>query len=265
MLSAFPLDIEWLKVSLGSISSGTPTKGNFAIVSSFLPEIEIWNLDLTEAIQPDVLLGGEVTQSSKKVKKFSNKAKKYRPGSHTDAVTSLSLNHSNLGVLASASIDTTLKIWDISKEACVHTSAHHKAGLKKVEWSSVDVSVLFTASADGSIAVLDSRFPNDQIVHVVGEGQEVESACWNVNNQSQIAYVTSTGYLNLFDVRKNNQLLASQKAHTAKANDVRISTRNLCFTCSEDQTVRVWSLHDLSEPLAAKNPKCVRLTLCRAY
>lgn len=37
MLSAFPLDIEWLKVSLGSINSGSPSKGNYAIVSSFLP------------------------------------------------------------------------------------------------------------------------------------------------------------------------------------------------------------------------------------
>lgn len=132
MLSAFPLDIEWLKVNLGSINSNAPTKGNYAIVSSFLPDIEIWNLDLTEAIQPDVILGGEMQQTSKKPKKFTNKAKKYRPGSHTDAVTSLSLNHSNLSVLASGSIDTTVKIWDISKESCVHTSGHHKGGVKKV-------------------------------------------------------------------------------------------------------------------------------------
>jgi periodic tryptophan protein 1 len=115
MLSAFPLDISWLKVNLGSINSNEPTKGNYAIVSSFLPEIEIWNLDLTEAIQPDALLGGEIQQTSKKPKKFTNKAKKYRAGSHTDSVTSLSLNHSNLSVLASGSIDTTVKIWDISK------------------------------------------------------------------------------------------------------------------------------------------------------
>jgi hypothetical protein len=37
MLSAFPLDIEWLKVNLGSINSNEPSKGNYAIVASFLP------------------------------------------------------------------------------------------------------------------------------------------------------------------------------------------------------------------------------------
>lgn len=115
MLSAFPLDIEWLKVSLGSINSNTPTKGNYAIVSSFLPEIEIWNLDLTEAIQPDLILGGEQVSNKKKPKKFTNAAKKFKPGSHTDAITTLSLNHSNLSVLASGSVDTTVKVWDLSK------------------------------------------------------------------------------------------------------------------------------------------------------
>ena len=63
--------------------------------------------------------------SSKKPKKFSNKPKKYKAGSHTDSVTSISLNFSNLGVLASGSIDKSMKIWDISKEICVHTSEHH--------------------------------------------------------------------------------------------------------------------------------------------
>lgn len=37
MLSAFPLDIQWLRVNLASINSNQPEKGNYAIVASFLP------------------------------------------------------------------------------------------------------------------------------------------------------------------------------------------------------------------------------------
>jgi periodic tryptophan protein 1 len=33
--------------------------GNLAIVSSFLPEIEIWDLDVNNAIEPLLILGGE--------------------------------------------------------------------------------------------------------------------------------------------------------------------------------------------------------------
>ena len=58
MLSAFPLSICWLNTSLESLSQAKHEKGNFAIVSSFLPEIEIWNLDVTEAVEPDLVLGG---------------------------------------------------------------------------------------------------------------------------------------------------------------------------------------------------------------
>lgn len=33
----------------------------------------------------------------------------------------------------------------------------------------------------------------------------------------------------------------------------------MCFTCSEDEFVKVWSLNNLNEPLALKNPHCVFL------
>jgi periodic tryptophan protein 1 len=126
MLSAFPLSICWLNTSLESLSQAKHEKGNFAIVSSFLPEIEIWNLDVTEAVEPDLVLGGEITTNKKKPTNFKNKAKKWKEGSHTDAVLSLSLNSVNKSVLASGSADKFLKIWDLSKGRNVHSSKHHK-------------------------------------------------------------------------------------------------------------------------------------------
>lgn len=78
---------------------------------------------------------------------------------------SLSLNHANIGVLASGSADTTVKIWDISKQSNIYTSDHHNSKVKKVEWNALDVSILFTSSEDNTIAILDSRFPGDKIVH----------------------------------------------------------------------------------------------------
>ena len=68
-------------------------------------------------------------------------------------------------MLASGSADSTVKIWDISKQANIFTSDHHKNKVKKVEWSSVDVSVMFTCSDDKTFSILDSRYPNDRIFH----------------------------------------------------------------------------------------------------
>ena len=127
MLSSFPLSIEWLDVSLGSISSGHPEKGNLAIVSTFLPEIEIWNLDYIDTVEPELVLGGEAV-SKKKPKKFTNKAKKYKEGSHTDSVLSLSLNSGHKNILASGSADHSVKIWDLGQAKNIHTATHHRDG-----------------------------------------------------------------------------------------------------------------------------------------
>jgi hypothetical protein len=37
MLSAFPLSIKWLNVNLGSFQGNQAQKGNYAVVSTFLP------------------------------------------------------------------------------------------------------------------------------------------------------------------------------------------------------------------------------------
>lgn len=58
--------------------------------------------------------------------------------------------------------------------------------------------------------------------------------------------MTDHGNIHIFDVRKNNQALVSQKAHKSKANDIKIGRNNLCYTCSEDENIRVWDLNNLS-------------------
>lgn len=152
-----------------------------------------------------------------------------------------------------------MKIWDLSKEANIYTTSNEKGKIKKVEWSTLDVSVMFSCCEDQTISILDSRFPKDHIEHRFSKEESIESACWNVNSQPQIAYVTDKGNLHLFDVRMPDKILVSQKAHKGIATDVKIGQKNLCYTCSEDQTVKVWNLEDLTQPLASKNPKCVSL------
>ena len=41
-------------------------KGNYVAVGTFLPEIEIWNLDIIDVMQPAVVLGGHVKSASGK-------------------------------------------------------------------------------------------------------------------------------------------------------------------------------------------------------
>lgn len=74
ILSSYPLCMEWL-------SSHRGQKTNFVIVGTFLPEIEIWNLD-TEDCEPVYTLGGiEEGQGKKKKKKPLKTLGKKEPAS----------------------------------------------------------------------------------------------------------------------------------------------------------------------------------------
>ena len=128
-----PLPAYPLCFALGNVVAGydgcEATMGNYVAVGSFDPGIEIWNLDVMNALEPTVVLGGVdtseaeerwmrlpgATASGKKGKKRSNgplpqSDSNLREGSHTSAVMGLSWNAIHTQVLASGSADGTVKV-----------------------------------------------------------------------------------------------------------------------------------------------------------
>jgi periodic tryptophan protein 1 len=81
-------------------------------VGTFLPEIEIWNLD-SENCEPVAVLG-----DLKKSEDYKAKPTDVDIGTHTDAVMCLSLNPIQKEYLASASADMTVRIWDLDDLQC---------------------------------------------------------------------------------------------------------------------------------------------------
>ncbi|GAA0187229.1 chromatin/chromatin-binding, or -regulatory protein [Lithospermum erythrorhizon] len=116
ILPAFPLCTAWLDCPLKD-----GDKGNFIAVGSMDPAIEIWDLDVMDEVQPTTTLGGAV----EKKKKGKKKSVKYKEGSHTDAVLGLAWNKEYRNILASASADKLVKIWDVSTGKCNITMEHH--------------------------------------------------------------------------------------------------------------------------------------------
>ena len=97
ILGAYPLCLEWLHTWQGQ-------KTNHIIVGTFLPEIEIWNLD-SESCEPTAILGSIQKSEEAKAKKkklVTNFKKKNENiaapeqfediGTHTEAVMCLHLN-----------------------------------------------------------------------------------------------------------------------------------------------------------------------------
>jgi len=115
LLEAFPLAIEWLDFDPEDASK----PANFVAVGTMEPHVDIWDLDLVDTLEPVVSLGRRKRKKSKKKSRHSEEG-------HSDAVLDLSWNHLLRNVLASASADHSVILWDLTQPKPVHTLRHHK-------------------------------------------------------------------------------------------------------------------------------------------
>jgi periodic tryptophan protein 1 len=243
-LPAFPLTLAWTgyapytsieqgsssssSSSGGSGGSGNITSGNFVAVGTFEPGIEIWNLDVMEALTPVAILGGresmeeaEERQKKKKKKKKSKKGRSNKPllpslrnGSHKDAVLGLSWNQQQSHILASGSADNVVKIWDLQTCQCLASFNHHKDKVQAVQWHPLERTVLATGSYDGTVKVLDVRSPDN--VTAFPTSADIECLEWNPHNPASFAVSSEDGNVTLYDARQNSSALftlhASEKS-----------------------------------------------------
>lgn len=196
MLPNFPLCVEWLDFPpAGSSSTPATTKefGNYIAVGTMDPEIEIWSLDVIEGMYPDMVLGRPDKTTAHiptplgtgKKKKKKTKHRAISSQHHVDAVLSLSWNKTHRNLLASASADRTIKLWDLSRgvgegeEAGAIRSFDnvHRDKIQAVQWNDKEPTILLTGSYDRTVRTFDTRAPDSCLGSVVGA--DVEALRWD--------------------------------------------------------------------------------------
>lgn len=167
--------------------------GNYIAVGTFDPDIEIWSLDTVESVFPDAILGRpdktaahvpEPLGTGKKKKK-KTKSRNVSSAYHVDAVLSLSWNKAHRNLLASASADRTVKLWDLNRDPTGNAEENgalrsfdvHTDKVQAVQWNEKEPTVLLTGSYDRTVRTFDSRSPTAGVVAVVGS--DVEAVRWD--------------------------------------------------------------------------------------
>ena len=218
-LPAYPLCLAHGQVS----ASGTT--GNFCAVGTFLPGIEIWNLDVINALEPSCVLGGEnTTEVDETIKEqimrgalggsaqvdaaSMQPSNGLLPGSHKDAVIALSWNTIHKQVLASGSADCTVKLWDVTMagqqtegKCNASTFTHHSDKVQSVEWHPTESTLLATGSYDQTAALLDAR-SNGSDVKVVKLSSDCECIAWDPFHGEYLTLLSDDGTMTCWDVRK---------------------------------------------------------------
>ncbi len=257
MLPAIPLCVEWINIPVGRGAEGRSTNGNFVAVGTMSPEIEIWDLDVVDSMYPNAILGQETketadvngTTDGKKKKKKEKKKPKANDNYHVDAVLALAANRQHRNLLASASADKTVKLWDLNTAKCAKSYSMHKGKVCALDWHPEEATILLSGSYDRSTIATDMRAPNAKAPKWTVES-DVEKVRWNVHDPNFFYVTTETGTVHYFDARiipseeGVSKPVWTLQAHdgAVSAFDVNPAVPDFLVTGSDDKQVKLWNV-----------------------
>ncbi|CAK7214398.1 rRNA-processing protein [Sporothrix curviconia] len=254
MLPAIPLCVEWLDLPVGKPGVASDAAANFVAIGTMDPDIEIWDLDTVDCMYPNAILGqggkgnGDTDKKTKKKKK-KGKGKAANDQYHVDAVLSLAANRTHRNLLASASADKTVKLWDLNTATCAKSYTYHTDKVCSLAWHAVESTVLLSGSYDRTIVAADMRAPKATRPRW-GVESDVENIRWDPHDPNFFFVSTENGIVHYHDVRMAPTDPTLTKAvWTLQAHDESVSSFDVnphipgfMATGSGDRTVKLWNI-----------------------
>lgn len=250
MLPAIPLCVEWLDLPVAKAGVDKDATANFVAVGTMDPDIEVWDLDTVDCMYPNAILGqGGNPRDEEKKKKKKKKSKKANDEYHVDAVLSLAANRKHRNLLASASADKTVKLWDLNTAKCAKSYSYHTDKVCSLAWHSVESTVLLSGSYDRTVVAADMRAPEAKAPRW-GVESDVENVKWDPHDQNYFYVSTENGIIHYHDIRNAPPTpTASKPLWTLQAHDESLSSFDInahipgyMATGSTDKTVKLWNI-----------------------
>lgn len=256
MLPSIPLCVEWLDLPVAKGDVEKDATANFVAIGTMDPDIEVWDLDTVDCMYPNAILGQggnpqdeEKSSKQQKKKKKKNKAKKANDEYHVDAVLSLAANRKHRNLLASASADKTVKLWDLNTTKCAKSYSYHTDKVCSLAWHAAEPTVLLSGSYDRTVVAADMRAPEAKAPRW-GVESDVENVRWDPHDPNYFYVSTENGIIHYHDVRAAPPTPAASKpVWTLQAHDESLSAFDLnahvpgfMATGSTDKTVKLWNI-----------------------
>ena len=166
-----------------------------------------------------------------------------------DAVLSLAANRKHRNLLASASADKTVKLWDLNTTKCAKSYSYHTDKVCSLAWHAAEPTVLLSGSYDRTVVAADMRAPEAKAPRW-GVESDVENVRWDPHDPNYFYVSTENGIIHYHDVRAAPPTPAASKpVWTLQAHDESLSAFDLnahvpgfMATGSTDKTVKLWNI-----------------------
>lgn len=227
ILSSYPICMEWIGADYTAVDDNNKvSKGNFSIIGTFLPEIEIWDIDEKDPVEPYALLG--------------------KNGSgHKDAVTSLSINDYRNNILLSGSADSLIKIWDLNQNKAIISYSFNNSDILSAKWVPYNESLLLMSYKEGETIYLDAR--DKSPISRSTLGCDLEGICYNYNGNSQTAFLAcENGNIVEADLSNNFKIISETIAHSKNVTSISSHSKlpGYLITTSLDGYLKLWDCNN---------------------
>jgi len=198
-VTAFPLTSAWL------------TDGSMALLAlgTMLPFIELWPLDVLDAVEPLCVLGG----CEKPEDNYRRRMRRLKAASHKEAVLSVRWNTTVQQFLASGSADATVKIWDLTSQDCVATMVEADK-VQSLWWHPDEAHLLLSGMFNGQVSIHDCRDADLPVMTLVPDSTSVEHCEFDPTG-TRILVSASSGAFYAYDPRKPTEAIWQLEPHDA--------------------------------------------------